>query len=509
MKTAVIYARYSSERQTEQSIEGQIRVCREYAEKHDIFIVDMYIDRAMTGTNDLRDAFQRMMKDSAKQAWNYVLVYKFDRFSRNKYECTIHKHTLKENGVKVISAMENIPDSPEGIILESLLEGMNQYYSMELSQKVLRGQNETRLKGNFTGGIVFYGYRVKDKKLIIEEDEAKVVRYIFNQYADGTYVKDIIADLTEKSIFYKGKTFPRTVIYNMLKNEKYSGVYTHNGKVYTNIYPAIVPEHLFDAVRTKALHQRFGKHDSAVRYLLKNKVKCGYCGMPMSSEAGTARDGDVRRYYKCYGRKTIKNGCTKSVVRKEELEKLVVDVTIKVLSDDEQVSALADRILEINKSFDAENPLINLLLKEKQSIQTSIDNLVSAIERGVITSSTKQRLSELEKRMDEIEVKILTERSRQQAQISRNDIFRYLKLAVKKEPQRMIRLLIKEIVLYDDKIEIYYNYTDRQKPDDNDRRAFSFYTEELEWSHTTQHSIFRKKNQEITTTNHMSVTLFV
>ena len=135
MKTAVIYARYSSERQTEQSIEGQIRVCREYAEKHDIFIVDMYIDRAMTGTNDLRDAFQRMMKDSAKQAWNYVLVYKFDRFSRNKYECTIHKHTLKENGVKVISAMENIPDSPEGIILESLLEGMNQYYSMKLYLK--------------------------------------------------------------------------------------------------------------------------------------------------------------------------------------------------------------------------------------------------------------------------------------------------------------------------------------------------------------------------------------
>ena len=131
VKKAVIYARYSSDSQTEQSIEGQLRVCKEYAKNNDILIVDTYIDRAMTGTNDMRPDFQRMIKDSAKQQWEIVLVYKLDRFSRDKYETTIHKHTLKENGVKLVSAMENIPDSPEGIILESLLEGMNQYYSEE------------------------------------------------------------------------------------------------------------------------------------------------------------------------------------------------------------------------------------------------------------------------------------------------------------------------------------------------------------------------------------------
>lgn len=123
MRKAVIYARYSSDSQTEQSIEGQLRVCREYAQSNDILIVDTYIDRAMTGTNDMRPDFQRMLKDSAKHQWEVVLVYKLDRFSRDKYETTIHKHTLKENGVKLVSAIENIPDSPEGIILESLLEG--------------------------------------------------------------------------------------------------------------------------------------------------------------------------------------------------------------------------------------------------------------------------------------------------------------------------------------------------------------------------------------------------
>lgn len=121
MKTAVEYLRYSSDSQTEQSIEGQMRVCHEYAQRNDIVIVGTYIDRAMTGTNDNRKDFQRMLKDSANQAWDYVIVYKLDRFSRNKYEMAIHKKTLRDNGIKLLSAMENIPDTPEGIILESML----------------------------------------------------------------------------------------------------------------------------------------------------------------------------------------------------------------------------------------------------------------------------------------------------------------------------------------------------------------------------------------------------
>lgn len=157
MKTAVIYARYSSDSQTEQSIEGQLRVCEEYAQKNNILILNTYIDRAMTGTNDNRPDFQRMIKDSSRKEWNFILVYKLDRFSRNKYESAIHKKTLKDNGVKVLSAMENIPDTPEGIILESLLEGMNVYYSAELSQKVKRGMRETRLKGFYQGGGLPYG----------------------------------------------------------------------------------------------------------------------------------------------------------------------------------------------------------------------------------------------------------------------------------------------------------------------------------------------------------------
>ena len=225
MQTAVIYARYSSDSQTEQSIEGQLRVCEEYAQRNNILILDTYIDRAMTGTNDNRPDFQRMIKDSAKRQFQVVLVYKLDRFSRDKYATAIHKNTLKNNGVKVLSAMENIPDTPEGIILESLLEGMNQYYSAELSQKVKRGMNETRRKGNFTGGFLPFGYKVVDHKVLIDEERAEVVRFIYEQYSIGVFVKDIIVALNAKGVTNRGKPFATNTVYNILKNEKYSGIY--------------------------------------------------------------------------------------------------------------------------------------------------------------------------------------------------------------------------------------------------------------------------------------------
>ena len=193
MKTAVIYARYSSDSQTEQSIEGQLRTCKEYAEKNDIIIVDTYIDRAMTGTNDNRIAFQKMLKDSGNHQFSVVLVYKLDRFSRNKYESVIHKKTLKDNGVGIISCMENIPDTPEGTLMETLLEGFNQYFSEELTQKVNRGLKESWLKGNATEGGHVFGYDIINKKYVVNEYEKEIVIRTFEMYSNG-YRARVIAE---------------------------------------------------------------------------------------------------------------------------------------------------------------------------------------------------------------------------------------------------------------------------------------------------------------------------
>ena len=478
MKTAVIYARYSSERQTEQSIEGQIRECTEYAKRHDILIEDTYIDRAMTGTNDNRSAFQKMLKDCSKQAWDIVLVYKLDRFSRNKYEMAMHRRTLRDNDIKLISAKENIPDSPEGIIIESQLEGMAEYYSAELSQKVRRGMRESRIKGHYTGGGLPYGYKIVNKKPVVDEFKAKVVIRIFKEYLENKYAREIVDGLTNDGIFHKdNKPFAIGVIHKMLRNEKYSGICHYDGETFENYYPRIVPQALYDLVQRKIQDNHYGKR-SDEKYLLKNKITCGLCGKPIASESGTAKNGSTKRYYKCMGRKHLRN-CKKTILRKELLEDLVIDITLKVLDNEKNAEMIANKILEVNKQQVEDDSTIIYLENQKKEKQKTLDNIMLAIEQGIITSTTKQRLEELEQNISEIDEQILTAKSENKVRLNKSDILRFYKKALKKSPALMIYALVNKVILYDDKIEIYYNYTSEKGTDENDHQPFLFYSEKL------------------------------
>lgn len=478
MKTAVIYARYSSERQTEQSIEGQLRVCNDYAERNEIRIVDTYIDRAMTGTNDNRVDFQRMLKDSSKKAWDYVLVYKLDRFSRNKYEMAMHKKTLKDNGIKLLSAMENIPDTPEGIILESLLEGMAEYYSAELSQKVRRGMNETRHKGNFTGGVVLYGYKVENHKVLINEDEARIVRKLYLDFASGRLITEILQELRDTGILYRGKPFARNTLYNLIKNEKYSGKYIYNGETFTNIYPQIIPDELFETVRNKVENNKYGKHKPNVIYLFKHKLKCGYCGHSVNSDAGTSKNGTIMRYYKCSG-KRISKTCPLKPIRKELIEDLVVNAIINTFATNDLIVTIAKRIIEIRNKRLENDSVLKLINKDISKIDNKIANIMTAIESGIFTTSTKTHLEELEKQKEELEGKLLIEKTRVKMIITEDDIIAHLKTALKKKPKQMIDMLVKEIKLYNDKIEIYFKYNRSSKDIENENLQIYDKTEQI------------------------------
>ena len=153
----VIYARYSSDNQREESIEGQIRECKAFAEKNDIEIIEIYIDRALSAKTDNRPDFQRLIKESGRKKFEVMLVWKLDRFARNKFDSAHYKRILKNNGVRVVSATEVISAGPEGILLESMLEGMAEYYSADLSEKVMRGQTENALKCMYNGGTLPIG----------------------------------------------------------------------------------------------------------------------------------------------------------------------------------------------------------------------------------------------------------------------------------------------------------------------------------------------------------------
>ncbi len=379
----------------------------------------------MTGTNDNRPDFQRMIKDSAEKRWNFILVYKLDRFSRNKFESVINRKKLSDNGVKVLSAMENIPDTPEGIILESLLEGMNQYFSAELSQKVKRGMRETRLKGYYQGGGLPYGYRVEDRKIVVDEEQAENVRYMFEQFAKGVYVREIIEALTARGVTYHGKPFAKNTVYNILKNEKYCGVYYHGEERIDNMYPQIVPDEIFERVRNITESNKHGKRSVEVTYLLRHKLICGYCGQSVIAENGTARNGERRYYYKCRGRKARVKDCKKAAVPKEELERLVLDAVIGQLKEPVLMDKLVNAILAEQEKRNKENSALLVMQREQRQNEIALDNIMKGIERGIMNNTTNKRMKELEARQEELERLILIEKGKQVRQFTEQEVRKY------------------------------------------------------------------------------------
>ena len=175
-RNAVIYARYSSHGQTEQSIEGQLRDCYAYAQREGYVVIHGYVDRP---------DFQRMISDAPKGQFSAVIVWKLDRFARNRFDSANYKHRLKKSGVRVVSATEHISDDPEGIMLEGMLESLAEYYSANLSKHVKRGQRESAIKGTYIGGIPPFGFKIQNKRLVADEEKAPIIKWIFEQYASG------------------------------------------------------------------------------------------------------------------------------------------------------------------------------------------------------------------------------------------------------------------------------------------------------------------------------------
>ena len=300
---AVIYARFSSYNQTERSIEGQLEDCMAYAERNGYRVVKSYIDRAKSGTEaENRADFQKMIADSEKKHFDTVLVWKLDRFARNRFDSAKYKQKLKKNGVRLISINEPISDDPNGILIESMLEGYAEYYSANLSQNVKRGIRVSLEHGNYIGGITPFGYQIDNKKVISNDREAEAVRYIFEQYNAGASCKQIAADLNAKGLKPRmSDRFKETSFTVILKNRKYIGEYSADGVDYPDIYPQIVDTDLFEAVQRKinANKRAPGAGKAKVDYLLQGKAYCGHCGAPLGGESGKSKTGAVHHYYAC------------------------------------------------------------------------------------------------------------------------------------------------------------------------------------------------------------------
>jgi Site-specific recombinases, DNA invertase Pin homologs len=464
----VIYARYSSDRQTEQSIEGQLRVCYAHAEHCGYNVVGEYIDRAISGTTDQRPEFQRMIADSAKKQFQYVLVYKLDRFARNRYDSAIYKSRLKKDGVRVISATESIGEGDESILIEALLESMAEMYSRQLSQNTSRGMREMAYKGNFTGGKIPLGYKVVDKKLVINDDEVNVVKLIFNLYADGVSKTKILKELSERG--YKqngGKDYNFNHLTLILKNTRYIGKYNYDGIEIE--CPRIVSDEVFEKCqRQQAITKRvMGQRPAEdVEYILTGKLFCGKCGTHMIGNSGTGKNGVTHYYYACHKKRKTRD-CDKKNERKEELERSIIEHTVLFILQPSFLQFIAENVVKSYYDSFGEREK-KALEKELKKINNEIDECFGSLLKTtskILIEKINEKTESLERQKSEVENELIKLKIASKLTVTEEDVISFLKsfcdgdiedIEYRKD---IVNTLINSIYIYDDKYIIYYNVT--------------------------------------------------
>ena len=358
IKRAVAYARFSSNNQREESIDAQLRAISEYCKKNNILLVDTFIDEAVSGKTDNRDDFQRMIKSVIKKKVNVdaVLVHKFNRFARNKYDSALYKKRLKDVGVRVISVSQSIDDTPEGELLEGFLEVIDQYYTANLAAEVRKGLRENALKGKHAGGQVLFGFSLDNEGYYIANSNAEIVKRIFEEYAAGIPKTEICARLNKEGYRnQRGKKFNTRTLYDLLRNEKYIGNYiytieqTEIIRLDGVIKDKIIDRKLWNKVQElneKGTQQ--GRYREQKRYYhLTGKTFCEVCGSQICGAGSKrSRNGDLNYYYKCVGKTKHKNGCDNPSINKDWFEPRVLKSILNIVMNEEQVKEIAKKAYE-------------------------------------------------------------------------------------------------------------------------------------------------------------------
>jgi DNA invertase Pin-like site-specific DNA recombinase len=430
----VIYARYSNGgSQTDQSLEGQVRECRRYAAEHNIQIVEEYLDPHISGKDaEHRPAFQQMISDSDKRTFDVVIVWKTDRFARNRYDSARYKEYLKRNGVTLRYAAENIPNTSEGIILESMLEGMAEYYSADLRQKILRGMKESAYKCKALTRPPI-GYKLDaEKHYIIDEQIAPYIQQIFQMYIAGEKLSAISNKMNAIGLkTTKKNPFNINAIRQIVENEKYIGVYEYKagGIRKENAFPAIIEKDVFLSAQERRVAQKKGTYckrnyggSAKHTYLLSGMVYCGECGSTMFGETTTKCPTDGVKaeysYYSCRQRRQKgKDRCDNKAVPKELLEDIVKKAIKNVISTPSVLDTLCKVVIQADIN---QNVAIRLkaLKQRKSEKESAVRNILEALENGFYSESVLKHLKTLENEVQNLELEI------QKCNTSNIDIYR-------------------------------------------------------------------------------------
>lgn len=465
----VIYARYSAgPRQTDQSIEGQLRVCTDFCKQRGLTVIDTYCDRHISGRTDERPEFQRLIADAKRKKFEAVVVYKTDRFARNKYDSAVYKRELKRNGIQIFYAAEAIPDGPEGIILESLMEGLAEYYSAELAQKIKRGMHESALKCQSTGSGRPLGYRVDEQKHFqIDPESAQTVQTIFEQYIKGESNAAICELLNSRGLrTAQGKPFNKNSINRIIKNRKYIGEYRYHDIVVEGGMPAIISKDTFNLAQAEMERRRTRKAPKSPKaeYLLAGRLFCGHCKGPMQGVSGTGKSGNKWYYYYCGSTRGKNRTCNKKQVSRDRLERAVIDFTVRYILQEEVLEELARKVHAAQERQNDTASEIAFYEKKLADNKKSIANVLRAIESGAATQTLPARLQELENEQAVILGELSFLKGKRLAFTEDQILFALMKHL---EPypgeseqdyrRRIISDFVSEVYLYDDRLLIYFN----------------------------------------------------
>ncbi|MCM1439203.1 MAG: recombinase family protein [Roseburia sp.] len=470
-KIAVIYARFSSHNQKDASIDQQVAACTAYAERYGYKVIKVYSDKAISGKKDNRPDFQRMMRDAQEGKFEYVIAWKSNRMGRNMLHAMLNESKLEDWGIKCRYTEESFEDNAAGRFALRNMMNVNQFYSEAMAEDIKRGMEDNARQCKVNGVLPLGYVKGEDGRYAIDEEEAAIVREVYERVLAGESFAEIAEDFNARGIKTKAhkKGTPRTwnkgSFHRMLTNDNYIGVYRHSGYVNEHGIPPIIEKEVFYKMQHHLATKKNprGRHRDTADYLLTGKLFCGYCRGPMVGVSGTSRTGDKHFYYSCNTRRT-KGECKKENVRKEFIEKTVAELTNQfILRDDviEWIATNAAAVLEQSSSKDE----IAGMEDELADARKAVKNVMAAIEQGIFTTSTKDRLVELETQISTLEQTILLAKSaREQGLIEKERIiwsleqFRDGHIESKDYQKRLIDTFVRAVYLWDDKIEIHYYY---------------------------------------------------
>lgn len=466
-RIGVIYARYSSHNQKEESIEQQVEECMAFARLNHIKIIQVYADKALSGKTDKRPQFQKMMRDAEKRQFAVVVAYKSNRIARNMLNALSYEDRLSQFGIETLYAKEEFGNTAAGRFALRTMMNVNQFYSENMAEDIRRGMRDNAENCKVNGALPLGYVKGPDGRYAIEPAEAAIVREIYKRVLEGEAFIDIANDLNGRGVKTKQKgLWNKNSFHRLLANDNYIGVYRHSGYVNEQGIPPILEKEVFYAMQKHLETKKNprGRHRENNDYLLTGKLHCGYCKSFMVGISGTSRTGDKHYYYTCNDRRTG-GSCKKENVRKDYIEQAVADLTQRFILQDEVIEWIATSAMDVLAQSSSKAEIASME-SELAADRKATKNIMNAIEQGIFTTTTKDRLLELELEISTLEKSIAIARAASEETVmERERIIWSLEqlrdgdVTSKDYQKKLFDTFVKAVFLWDDKIEIHYYYS--------------------------------------------------